>query len=210
VTDARSAPLHGLPVGPFPFSTSPFLFAAHALVTSGIVGSQSPPLPSCPRLAPFRPPLLSRSPTARPKPEFQGRQTWRISAAIPSGVMPRTGTRQLVEDLHFQIIGRIRRHASSVHRHPAGAPSRPQRDETEGDYMAEAGASRMLRVRSHTRLASSVPPLTRPPPPRPSLLGFIAHHLSLPEQNINLERKAKYDPSSPQHSILHPGAPRSV
>ncbi len=53
--------------------------------------------------------------------------------------------------------------------------------------MAEAGASRMLRVRSHTRLASSVPPLTRPPPPRPLLLGFIAWNLSLRREKCRRE-----------------------
>lgn len=96
-------------------------------------------------------------------------------------------------------IARLSEAARTFRTDSAALPDilRSQRDETEGDYMAAAGASRMLRVRSHTWLASFVPPLTRPPPPRPSRLGFIAHHLSLREQNVNHVPKARQDPSSP-------------
>ena len=54
----------------------------------------------------------------------------------------------------------------------AWQPSHSQRDETEGNYMAAAETSRMLRVRSNKRLASSVPVLTFPLPPNPSPLWF--------------------------------------
>src|SRR5947207_15579755 len=53
-----------------------------------------------------------------------------------------------------------------------------QRDENQGDCMAVSGASRILRP---GRLGApfSVPPLTRPAPPRPLLGGFHRRELSL-------------------------------
>jgi hypothetical protein len=47
------------------------------------------------------------------------------------------------------------------------------RDVTEGNYMAAAENSRMLRV------VASVPVLSFPPPPKPSLLGFHRGEVSL-------------------------------
>jgi len=49
----------------------------------------------------------------------------------------------------------------------------PQRDVTEGNYMAAAENSRMLRV------VASVPVLSFPPPPKPSPLCFHRAYLSL-------------------------------
>jgi hypothetical protein len=52
-----------------------------------------------------------------------------------------------------------------------------QRDSTEGNYMAAAENSRMLRV------VASVPVLSFPPPPKPLPLGFHRAHLSQPDNS---------------------------
>jgi hypothetical protein len=57
----------------------------------------------------------------------------------------------------------------------------PQRDVTEGNYMAAAENSRMLRV------VASVPVLSFPPPPKPLPLGFHRVYLSLPDNKNYLK-----------------------
>jgi hypothetical protein len=73
----------------------------------------------------------------------------------------------------------VSNHRKKLMAYTAWPQLRPQRDETEGNYMAAAETSRMLRVRLNKQLASSVPVLTFPPPPKPSPLGFHRAHLSL-------------------------------
>jgi len=91
VTNALSAPLHGLPVGPVPLATTPVHCAPHAFVTNGMSSRHLPLFPSGARLAPFRSELHSalRSTPARRQPDrslVKGQKT--------RGVPPRRSTKR--------------------------------------------------------------------------------------------------------------------
>ena len=159
MTNAPFAPLHGLPVALLPFddarSTAQTARSSRAaLKAHRICGG----LPSAARRrrcvpAPFPPSLRLHSTSSASRSQTEAEDQ------IP--------------------LTRKRTTAEKPTAYAAWPPAHSQRDKTEGNYMATAETSRMLRVRSIKPLASSVPVLTFPPPPKPSPLGFHRAHLSL-------------------------------
>jgi hypothetical protein len=94
----------------------------------------------------------------------------------PAGHKPKLETKNI--SATWTVIGK---HPLAVTAYAAWPLSHSQRDKTEGNYMATAKNSRILRFGSNTPTRRFRSSLSFPPPPKPSPLGFHRAHLSLRE-----------------------------